>query len=209
MAALLQRLKRVTEKYPVLRGMITYSVLWPTSNVVQQSLDKTRDNYDPVESLRYLILGTFGTAPTVYVWVKIAGKLVKGQLFKHAVLKAGLEQILFAPVGISQFYFGITLLEGRPWSECVQEWKEKFIPTWRVGMCVWPVIQTVNFAYVAEKNRVVVVSIASFMWTIFLSYMHHLDQETLPAFLRKLKEVKSTKEAEMQDSIDCEVKDHR
>ncbi|KAK7079248.1 hypothetical protein SK128_003635, partial [Halocaridina rubra] len=35
------------------------------------------------------------------------------------------------------------------------------------------------------KNRVVVVSMASFMWTIFLSYMHHLDQETLPVFLRR------------------------
>ena len=50
---------------------------------------------------------------------------------------------------------------------------------------MWPVVQTLNFAYVAEKNRVIVVSIVSFMWTIFLSYMHHLDQDTLPAFLRK------------------------
>lgn len=52
-------------------------------------------------------------------------------------------------------------------------------------MCFWPVIQTVNFAYVAEKNRVVVVSVASFLWTMFLSYMHHLDQSSLPPFLRK------------------------
>ncbi|XP_068215485.1 PXMP2/4 family protein 4-like [Palaemon carinicauda] len=201
MTAILRMLKKVTEKYPVLRGMITYSVLWPASNVVQQSLDKTRDHYDPLESLRYLVLGSFATAPTVYVWVKIAGKLVKGQLFRHAVLKAGLEQILFAPVGISQFYLGITILEGRVWSECVQEWKEKFIPTWRVGMCVWPVIQTLNFAYVAERNRVVVVSVASFMWTIFLSYMHHLDQETLPAFLRKKKEENSVRQKEIEDSV--------
>lgn len=46
-------------------------------------------------------------------------------------------------------------------------------------------MQTVNFAYVAEKNRVVVVSVASFMWTIFLSYMHHVQQDALPAFLRR------------------------
>lgn len=185
MAAILKTLKRVGEQHPILRGMATYSVLWPASNVVQQSMDKTRDKYDPMESLRYLILGTFATAPTVYVWVKLASKIVKGNTLKHAVLKAGLEQVLFAPVGQTQFYLGITLLEGQPWAECVQEWKQKLIPTWKVAVCFWPVVQTVNFAYVPEKNRVVVVSVASFMWTIFLSYMHHVQQDALPPFLRR------------------------
>lgn len=39
---------------------------------------------------------------------------------------------MFAPVGQTQFYLGITLLEGRPFNECVQEWKQKLIPTWKV-----------------------------------------------------------------------------
>ncbi|KAK8736125.1 hypothetical protein OTU49_004835 [Cherax quadricarinatus] len=189
MAKLLKAIKRAGEQFPVLRGMVTYSVLWPTSNLVQQSLDKTRDKYDPVESLRYLVLGTFVTAPTVYVWVRLASKIVRGNTVKHAVVKAGLEQILFAPVGISQFFLGITILEGQPWAKCVQEWREKLIPTWKTGVCIWPVLQTVNFAYVAEKNRVVVVSIASFMWTIFLSYMHRLDQNSLPQFLQRKSKV--------------------
>ncbi|XP_045127458.1 PXMP2/4 family protein 4-like [Portunus trituberculatus] len=185
MATILKALKKVGQQYPILRGMTTYSVLWPTSNLVQQSMDKTRDKYDIMETLRYLVLGTFVTAPTVHVWVKLASKIIKGTTLKHAVLKAGLEQVLFAPVGQTQFYLGITLLEGRPWDECVREWKQKLIPTWKVAVCFWPVVQTFNFAYVAEKNRVVVVSLASFMWTIFLSYMHHMHQESLPRFLHK------------------------
>uniref|UniRef100_A0A0P4WFS6 Mpv17-like protein n=1 Tax=Scylla olivacea TaxID=85551 RepID=A0A0P4WFS6_SCYOL len=185
MATILKALKKVGQQYPIVRGMATYSVLWPTSNLVQQSMDKTRDKYDIMETLRYLVLGTFVTAPTVHVWVKLASKIIKGSTLKHAVLKAGLEQVLFAPVGQTQFYLGITLLEGRPWNECVQEWKQKLIPTWKVAVCFWPVVQTFNFAYVAEKNRVVVVSVASFMWTIFLSYMHHMQQDSLPGFLHK------------------------
>ncbi|XP_042206321.1 PXMP2/4 family protein 4-like [Homarus americanus] len=200
MAKLLKVIRKVGEQYPVLRGMVTYSVLWPTSNVVQQSLDKTRDRYDPIESLRYLIFGTFGTAPTVYVWVKLASKIIRGNTLRHAVMKAGLEQILFAPAAQTQFYLGITLLEGLPWAECVQEWREKLIPTWKVGVCFWPVVQTINFAYVAEKNRVVVVSMASFLWTIFLSYMHHLDQESLPVFLRKNTNVSNVKQNPVGDS---------
>uniref|UniRef100_A0A0P4WAE6 Mpv17-like protein n=1 Tax=Scylla olivacea TaxID=85551 RepID=A0A0P4WAE6_SCYOL len=186
MATILKALKKVGQQYPIVRGMATYSVLWPTSNLVQQSMDKTRDKYDIMETLRYLVLGTFVTAPTVHVWVKLASKIIKGSTLKHAVLKAGLEQVLFAPVGQTQFYLGITLLEGRPWNECVQEWKQKLIPTWKVAVCFWPVVQTFNFAYVAEKNRVVVVSVASFMWTIFLSYMHHMQQDSLPGFIFRL-----------------------
>lgn len=60
------------------------------------------------------------------------------------------------------------------------------ILTFQVAVCFWPVVQTINFAYVPEKNRVVVVSIASFIWTMFLSYMHHFDQERLPQFLRRM-----------------------
>lgn len=80
-------IRRASEKYPILRGMATYSVLWPTSNLVQQSMDKTREKYDPMESLRYLVLGTFATAPTVYVWVKLAGKIVRGNALRHAIMK--------------------------------------------------------------------------------------------------------------------------
>lgn len=87
MATLLKVIRTVGEQYPIVRGMATYSVLWPTSNLVQQSLDKTRDGYDLTESLRYLVLGAFATAPTVYVWVKIASRIVKGNTLKHAVMK--------------------------------------------------------------------------------------------------------------------------
>lgn len=57
----------------------------------------------------------------------------------------------------------------------------------QVAVCFWPLVQTVNFAYVPERNRVVVVSMASFMWTVFLSYMHHIDQDSLPTFLQRKK----------------------
>lgn len=69
----------------------------------------------------------------------------------------------------------------------------------QVAVCFWPLIQTVNFAYVPEKNRVVVVSVASFMWTTFLSYMHHLDQEQLPIFLRKDPSMDSKKIAPVEE----------
>ena len=42
-------------------------------------------------------------------------------------------------------------------------------------MCVWPLVQTFNFAFVKERNRVPVTGTVSFFWAIFLSYMKQLE----------------------------------
>lgn len=44
-------------------------------------------------------------------------------------------------------------------------------PIFQVGICVWPVVQTINFTLIAEHNRVPFVSICSLLWTTFLAYM--------------------------------------
>lgn len=44
-------------------------------------------------------------------------------------------------------------------------------------MCIWPAISTINFALVPEKNRVVLISMCSLLWTCYLAYMKQLDIE--------------------------------
>lgn len=44
-------------------------------------------------------------------------------------------------------------------------------------MCIWPAISTLNFALVPEKNRVVLISMCSLLWTCYLAYMKQLDIE--------------------------------
>lgn len=47
----------------------------------------------------------------------------------------------------------------------------------QVGVCFWPVMQTINFGFLPEKNRVPFVGACSLLWTIFLSYMKSTDAE--------------------------------
>lgn len=49
----------------------------------------------------------------------------------------------------------------------------------QIGVCVWPVLQTINFAFVPESNRVVFVSLCSLLWTSFLAYMKQLERKQL------------------------------
>lgn len=75
------------------------------------------------------------------------------------------------------FFFGLELMESYSVERAKHEVQVKFWPTYQTGLCFWPIFQTLNFAFVPERNRVVAVSLASFLWTIFLSYMKQMDEE--------------------------------
>lgn len=97
--------------------------------------------------------------------------------FKYGITKAIVEQFSYGPAAGVGFFYGMSLLELKTHKEAVTEVKEKFPDTWRVGVCVWPVVQTINFTFIKEKNRVPFVSIASLLWTTFLAYMKELDKK--------------------------------
>lgn len=129
-------------------------------------------------------------APTLYCWVRIAGKVLPGSSMLIAMVKAGLDQIVYSPFSIITFYWGMSVLEGHTNEEAIEEVKSKLIPTWKViqylkyiltltniysvfqaAASVWPIVQTFNFAFVPERNRVVVTGMVSFIWTVYLSFM--------------------------------------
>ncbi|KAG8222023.1 hypothetical protein J437_LFUL002784 [Ladona fulva] len=64
------------------------------------------------------------------------------------------------------------LLENKGIEGAANEVSNKFIPTYKVAVCVWPLLQTINFTFISEKNRVPFVSICSLIWTTFLSFMN-------------------------------------
>lgn len=97
---------------------------------------------------------------------------------------------------MTSFYFFMSLLEGGSLEDAVSEVKTKFVPTYKVtrllpceaiglliyrflqaAMCVWPLVSTINFALIPEKNRVPFISVCSLLWTCFLAYMKQLDAE--------------------------------
>lgn len=80
------RINAFFRKYPIVKGMATYTVLWPTSNICQQTI-QGREKYDFAQATRFCVFGTFVIAPSLYVWVKIAGRLVPGNTFRVAVKK--------------------------------------------------------------------------------------------------------------------------
>ncbi|CAG7661331.1 unnamed protein product [Allacma fusca] len=167
----LQVVRAWTVKYPISRGMVTYACLWPMANVTEQYLTGKKE-IDLKQVLRFGVLGTFFFAPSLYIWVRISSRLIPGGAsLRVGIKKALLEQITYSPYAVTAFLAGMGLLEGQSWSHIKCEWDQKFLPTWKTGACIWPIIQTVNFAFMKERNRVPFTAAFSFLWTVFLSFI--------------------------------------
>ncbi|ETN68106.1 hypothetical protein AND_000056 [Anopheles darlingi] len=166
-------------RHPLVRGMVTYTFLWPTANLVQQSLEGKRfGSFDYAQCARYGIYGALYVAPTLYGWVRLSSMMWPRMDWRTAIGKALVEQATYGPFAGVSFLFVMTLLEGRSASEAAREVQLKFPHTYAVGLTVWPFVQTINFALVPERHRVPFVAACSFLWTVFLASVKQQDPET-------------------------------
>lgn len=173
MSGLLTKILAAPVKFPVVRGMLSYALIWPTCSIVQEYLEHgtsvSKANW--ARAARFSFFGTFFMAPVFYGWMKYSSRFFKRKDLMTAISRAAVEQVSYSPLAMAYFFFGMSMLEGKPYRACANEVREKFWPTYKIGMVFWPTAQTLNFYFVSEKNRIVFVSLASFVWTVYLAHM--------------------------------------
>lgn len=98
---------------------------------------------------------------------------------RSSLAKAFTEQIVYDPFAITIFLYTMTIAEGRSKAEARQEVAEKFLPSYQIGFVYWPIVQTMNFAFVPKRNQVVVAGFFSIFWTTFLACVKALKVEDL------------------------------
>lgn len=137
-----------TNKYKIIRGMISYGTLWPCGSLIEQTLieKKTFQTYDWMKCLRlyptdllpnrwligpvllfflcrFSFFGFFFMGPTIYVWIRLAGVMWPRTDIKSSLCKAITEQTAYDPMAISSFLFFMTLMEGNTYAEARREVK--------------------------------------------------------------------------------------
>jgi len=175
----LSKLYSLARRYPLVPSMMTYSVLYPSANVVQQIYfrEKTKQTgIDWKEVSRFWIYGGLFHAPLVYNWLRLAAKLFPKDTLTHLAAKVFMDQTCFAPVGLSMFYVGLSILEGKDSEGVYREWREKFPNTWAMSVFIWPFLQTINFKFVPPRLRPIYVGVFSFFWTTGLAALKHNEK---------------------------------
>ncbi|CAG9800518.1 unnamed protein product [Chironomus riparius] len=187
---MISHVSKLFRSYPILKGMAVYSIIWPTSSIVQQLIAKEKINYKQV--FRFWLFGTFFDAPLLYGWIRLSSQMWASMSFKSGITKAVVEQFSYSPLAAVSFFSIMSLMEGKSFKEARHEVVDKFPQTYGAAIVFWPVIQTINYAFMKESNRVPFVACVSFIWTLFLAYMKQLEtgnsQEEIEKLQSKLTE---------------------
>lgn len=166
----LQDVSYFSPKMTILQTMATYATLWTISDSVEQKFISKKEQMDYKKSVRMVTVGTFVVAPLVFTWMFLAERMFPGRAIKTVAKKMITDQVVFAPVAISTFYFTTCMLERKSLQQFKEEWLVKFPITYKTGMMFWPFVQAVNFSVVPYKHRAKVIGCASFLWSMFLCY---------------------------------------
>lgn len=172
------KLCSLSEQYPVLRGMISYAIIWPACSITQEYIENgtSMEDINWPRAARFGFFGAFFMSPVFYGWMKYSSRYFVGKSLLTAVKRAAVEQVSYSPLAMAYFFFGMSVLEGKSLSMCVNEVRQKFWPTYKIGVIFWPTVQTLNFYFISDKNRIVFVSAASFVWTVYLAHMKSKHQ---------------------------------
>ncbi|XP_017471160.1 PREDICTED: mpv17-like protein 2 isoform X2 [Rhagoletis zephyria] len=168
-----------TNRYKIIRGMLSYGMLWPCGCLIEQTLIEKRTfrNFDWMKCLKFSLFGGLFMGPTIYVWIRLAGVMWPRTDIKSSLCKAITEQAAYDPFAISTFLFTMNLMDGGKYEQAKKEVSDKFLDAYRVGIIYWPCVQTINFTFVPPRNQVVFTSFFSMCWTTFLTYVKYLQAQ--------------------------------
>ncbi|XP_025413403.1 mpv17-like protein [Sipha flava] len=164
----------------LVRGVAIYSITWPLSSIIQQSLDPSGiKDIDLQRAAKFSIYGGLYVAPTLYAWMRFAGFIWPSMTITSHITKAVVEQFSYGPFAMASFFFFMTLLDGGTIEDAKKEVQQKFISTWKIAIIVWPFLQTINYCIIPPKNRLIFVSLAGLVWTSFLAYMKYEKKKSI------------------------------
>lgn len=73
---LFTRVRSITGDFPMIKGMVAYAIIWPSSSLAQEYITHggSIDQMDKARALRFGVFGAFFMAPVFYGWMKFSNK---------------------------------------------------------------------------------------------------------------------------------------
>ncbi|KAG8569693.1 hypothetical protein GDO81_014522 [Engystomops pustulosus] len=169
-----------TKRHPWVTNVTIYGSLFASADVVQQKLSKgPNEPLDWKQTAKVGIVGFCFHANFNFFWLRFIERVFPGSAPKNVIRKVACDQLLAAPITISAFYTGLSLLDGE--EDIFKNLREKFLPTYKTGVLCWSVFQTINFSIVPPVIRTAYIGVCAFLWTTFLCYIRNRDIDQVTA----------------------------
>ncbi|TXT13015.1 hypothetical protein VHUM_01416 [Vanrija humicola] len=113
--------------------------------------------------------------PIVGQWLRFLEYSVPmraGQAVQVTVKRVLLDQIVFAPVGLTLFVGSMGVMEGRSRAQIKQKFDDVYWTALKTNWKVWPAIQAANLGVVPHRYRLPFQQTCGIMWNTYLSLLN-------------------------------------
>ncbi|XP_033111668.1 mpv17-like protein 2 isoform X2 [Anneissia japonica] len=178
--------KKLFSKYLLVTNTVTCCSLLGVGDLIEQTREIRRNkkndvaqgklhsshSYDWKRTGRMAAIG-FMLGPINHYWYLYLDRFLPGTSGRMVLKKILLDQIVAAPFFNASFIIGIGVLEGKPLSENIENFKCKFPTLYLMDWCFWPAVQAINFTFIPSYLRVTYVNIITLGWDAVLSYVQY------------------------------------
>ncbi|XP_029307984.1 mpv17-like protein [Cottoperca gobio] len=173
----------VFKAHPYVSNVLGYTTLFASADLIHQSVlggkhaegstsqDSAGINW--CQTARVATVGFCFHANFNYHWLRALERMLPGGGVRAVTGKVVVDQLIAAPLTISAFYIGLSLLENK--EDLFEDWRQKFWTSYKTGVVFWSTMQVVNFTLVPPVARTVFVGGIALTFTIFLC---HLRQQS-------------------------------
>ncbi|KAJ0066021.1 hypothetical protein NL108_001245 [Boleophthalmus pectinirostris] len=179
----MRRLWAVFKAHPYIGNVLGYTALFASADLIQQSVlsdrpvststTETRAGAEGAvnwhQTARVATVGFCFHANFNYHWLRALEKMLPGGGAKMVTAKVVLDQLIAAPLTISAFYIGLSFLENK--EDLLEDWRQKFLTSYKAGVVYWSTMQAINFSLVPPVARTVFIGGIALTFTIFLCHM--------------------------------------
>lgn len=128
---------------------------------------------------RFMAYG-FLMAPIQFKWFGFLSRafpITKTRGNLPALQRVAMDQLIFAPIGLSIFFTFMTVAEGGGRRAILKKFQDVYLPALRANYLVWPAVQILNFRTVPIQFQIPFVSTVGIAWTAYLSLTNSAEEE--------------------------------
>lgn len=174
------------EKNPLVTKIATSGILGGLGDIVSQKISNKDAALDLRRLIMFTIAAAFYFAPVIGAWFSLLNSLsVPGSAGAKAVVMIAVDQTLGAVGVIGTYFFFYELIDHIiPGGSACEQGQNPIINIWNKGSNsfvnvlpavlvanwnLWPVVNFLNFRYVAPNYQLLVSNLVSFFWNIYLA----------------------------------------
>lgn len=187
MAGWLQRSLRLYDHAcktrPIVTASITSGALMGGGDVLCQTLQGKgvpEEGYDGKRVIQMASWGVVIYGTIAHGWYSGIEKVIRCNGARGTVAKVAADQFVLTPPLTIAFFSWQHYFAGMDLRKALVLGVDRFPPTFKVDLCVWPWVHLVTFSIMPVAFRVLWVNGANLLWNCFLSFMAYAGTPSLP-----------------------------